>query len=112
VPAGHESFAYHFHHTEEEFIYILKGRGMAEIGDEHFDVAAGDFMLFTAPSPGHHLTNTASTDLVYLMGGESHDVEVGDFPRLGKRVLFEKAKGALIIDVASCPPFIWPASSG
>src|SRR5262245_31335123 len=36
VPAGKESFVYHRHRTEEEFIYILSGRGIAEIdGEEH-----------------------------------------------------------------------------
>ena len=31
IPPGKESFAYHSHHFEEEFLYILTGRGMADI---------------------------------------------------------------------------------
>jgi uncharacterized cupin superfamily protein len=39
----------------------MSGRGVAEIDDE---------------------------DVVYLVGGENLDVEVADFPRLGKRTLW------------------------
>ena len=31
VPPGKESFIYHSHQHEEEFVYILAGRGIAEI---------------------------------------------------------------------------------
>ena len=63
VPAGKESFIYHSHHAEEEWIYIISGRGVAEIDGQEYEVAAGDF------------------------GGESHELEVADFPRLGKRMI-------------------------
>jgi uncharacterized cupin superfamily protein len=88
VPPGKESFCYHYHLSDEEFLYILSGRGRAEIGDQVFEVAAGDFMGFTAPSPGHNLVNPYDEDLVYLMGGERSPVEVGRFPRAGKTIIF------------------------
>ena len=87
VPAGKESFIYHSHYREEEWIYIISGRGVAEIDGEEFEVAAGDFMGFPTPSVAHHLRNPYDEDLVYLVGGESLDVEIADFPRLGKRML-------------------------
>jgi uncharacterized cupin superfamily protein len=87
IPTGKESFVYHSHHREEEWIYVISGRGVAEIDDEEFEVAAGDFMGFPAPSVGHHLRNPYDEDLIYLMGGENLDVEISDFPRLGKRML-------------------------
>jgi uncharacterized cupin superfamily protein len=86
VPPGKESFIYHTHHQEEEFIYILSGRGVAEIGDQEYEVAAGDFMAFPTPSVGHHLRNPFDEDLVYLTGGENRSVEIADFPRIGKRM--------------------------
>ena len=86
VPPGKESFIYHTHHCEEEFIYILSGRGVAEIGDQEYEVAAGDFMAFPTPSVGHHLRNPFDEDLVYLTGGENRSVEIADFPRIGKRM--------------------------
>jgi len=37
-----------------------------------------------------HLRNPFQADLVYLMGGESREVEIGEYPRLGKRAIFER----------------------
>jgi uncharacterized cupin superfamily protein len=88
IPPGRESFAYHAHAADEEFVYILAGRGRAEIGDEIVEVGPGDFMGFPTPSVAHHLTNPYDEDLVYLMGGERSRVEVGTFPRAGKRIIF------------------------
>jgi uncharacterized cupin superfamily protein len=105
VPPGRESFVYHYHHYEEEFIYILSGRGVAEIGDQTHEVGPGDCMLFTAPSAGHHLRNPFDADLVYLMGGENREFEIGEFPRLRKRAVFSKA-GVYIVDVYAMQPFV------
>jgi uncharacterized cupin superfamily protein len=87
VPAGKESFIYHSHYREEEWIYIISGRGLAEIDGAEFEVTAGDFMGFPTPAVAHHLRNPYDEDLIYLVGGESHEVEVANFPRLGKRML-------------------------
>lgn len=85
VEPGKETTQFHFHHCEEEFIYIIFGRGIAEIGDEEFEVAAGDFMGFTTPSLPHSMRNPFAEDLVYLMGGEWRDDDVCDYPRIKKR---------------------------
>jgi uncharacterized cupin superfamily protein len=105
VPPGKESFCYHYHHFQEEFVYIIAGRGMAEIGDEQFEVGPGDFMAFPAPSPAHHLRNPFDADLVYLMGGERGAYEIGEFPRLRKRAIFDRA-GGYIIDIDATQPFV------
>jgi len=106
VPPGKESFIYHFHHFEEEFVYIIAGRGRAEIGDAIYEVGPGDVMLFPTRVVGHHLTNPFAEDLVYLMGGERHDVEIGEFPRHGKRAVFERGHDPYIVDVSSTRPFL------
>ncbi len=87
VPPGKESFVYHAHHREEEWIYILSGRGVAEIDGEVFEVGPGDFMAFPSPGVAHHLINAGEQDLVYLSGGENLDTEIVDFPRLDKRTV-------------------------
>jgi len=87
IPPGKESFVFHAHYGEEEFVYILSGRGIAEIGDEEHEVGPGDFMGFPTPSVGHHLRNPFAEDLVYLSGGERRAMEVADYPRLGKRIV-------------------------
>ncbi|MEE4383545.1 MAG: cupin domain-containing protein [Pseudomonadales bacterium] len=80
---GRDSTTFHFHEADEEFVYVLSGRGIAEIGEERAEVGPGDFMAFTAPSPGHLLRNPFEEDLVYLMGGERNAVDVVRYPRDG-----------------------------
>jgi uncharacterized cupin superfamily protein len=105
IPPGKESFIYHSHQFEEEFIYVLSGRGIAEIDDEEFEVGVGDFMGFPTPSVAHHLRNPFNEDLVYLMGGERREIEIADFPRLKKR-LFVKGKEAQVADWDDLKP-LW-----
>ncbi|CAN5316394.1 cupin domain-containing protein [soil metagenome] len=88
VPPGKESFAYHFHEHDEEFIFILSGRGRTEIGGAIYEVGPGDFMGFPALGPPHHMTNPYEEDLVYFMGGERSGLDIGHFPRLGRRMIF------------------------
>jgi len=97
VPPGKESFIYHAHKGDEEWLYIVAGRGQAEIGDKTFDVGPGDFMAFPTPSIGHHLKNPYEADLVYLMGGERGRVDVGEFPTVGKHIIFA-ADGIYLAD--------------
>src|SRR6516162_6603320 len=48
VPPGKESFVYHSHERDEEFLFILSGRGRTEIDGRFYEVGPGDFMGFTA----------------------------------------------------------------
>jgi uncharacterized cupin superfamily protein len=99
IPPGKESFVYHAHYCEEEWLYIRSGRGVAEIDDVEHEVGPGDFMGFPAPSVAHHLRNPGDADLVYLMGGENRDVEIADFPKLGKRMV-RRGSVADLFDIA------------
>jgi uncharacterized cupin superfamily protein len=105
IPAGKESFVYHRHRTEEEFIYVLSGRGIAEIDGNDYEVGAGDFLGFgTSPPVAHHMRNPFSEDLVYLAAGERRVSEVAEYPKLGKMMVrvgmaisvFETAKAQAI----------------
>ena len=98
VPPGKESFIYHAHERDEEFVYILSGRGIAEIGPLEIEVGPGDFMGFPAPSVAHHLRNPFAEDLVYLMGGEHSGFDIGRFPKLGKRLIFTEGAIACVED--------------
>jgi len=101
---GRESFAYHSHEREEEWLYILSGTGTAEIDGEEHEVGPGDFMGFPTPSVAHHLRNSGDEPLVYLMGGENLDAEVATFPRLGKRMVRVGGR-AEIYDLDDARPF-------
>lgn len=104
IPPGKESFVYHSHEREEEWLYILSGAGTAEIDGAEYEVGPGDFMGFPTPSVAHHLRNTGGVDLVYLMGGESLDAEIAAFPRLGKKMV-RVGDRVEIYDLADARPF-------
>ena len=104
IPPGKESFAYHNHHFEEEFLYILVGRGMADIDGREIEVGPGDFLGFPAPSVAHHLRNPFDQDLVYMMGGERREFEIADFPRNHKRLIRNREK-AWFVDVGDLDEF-------
>jgi len=86
VPAGKESFVHHVHLVDEEWMYVLSGKGELRIGDERFEVGPGDFAGFPPRTHAHHLRNAGPEDLVYLSGGEAVDFGIADFPDLGLRM--------------------------
>lgn len=76
----------HFHTVEEEWAYVLSGRGSVRIGPQRLPVTAGCFIGFpTGPRPHHFLTD-AGQPLVLLEGGESRRAEdAGWYPDARKR---------------------------
>jgi uncharacterized cupin superfamily protein len=104
IPPGHESFVYHSHQREEEWVYILSGRAMAEIDGSQYQMGAGDFVAFPVPSVAHHMRNPFDEDVVYLMGGERCDAEIAEFPRLGKRMV-RMGSEVTIYDTDAGKPF-------
>ncbi|MDB9528036.1 cupin domain-containing protein [Oscillatoria sp. CS-180] len=100
IPAGKESFIYHTHSNEEEWIYILSGRGIAEVADTEYEVGPGDFLGFGLPQAPHHLRNPFTDDLVYLVGGELVNNDIGTFPRHGKRLIRDGEQAYLVDEEA------------
>jgi len=90
IAPGDETTEYHTHHCDEEFLYVLSGRGIAEIGGKKLEVGAGDFMGFVAQSMPHTMSNPFKRDLVYLMGGTRKPFDVVDYPRV-RKVLYKFA---------------------
>lgn len=85
---GRDSTTFHSHEADEEFLYVLSGRGLAEIGDAVHEVGPGDLMAFPSGSPAHMLRNPFDADLVYLMAGERNALDVVHYPR-DDRTLFK-----------------------
>lgn len=110
LATGKESFAYHMHHREEEWIYILSGRGLATVDGESYEMGPGDFIAFPTPSAPHLMANPNEEELVYLMGGESRQFEVADFPTLDKRMV-RRGSEVEIYKLSSAKPFDVPESS-
>ena len=85
----------------------LCGYFMAEIDGQDHEVGPGDFMGFPTPSVAHHLRNPFDEALVYLMGGESREFEVADYPKLGKRAVRRGAR-ASVYPLTAGEPFPYP----
>ena len=99
LPAGAAASLYHSRHCEEEWIYVLQGQGVVEIDGAEQLVGPGDFVGFPTPSPPHQLRNPFAKSLVCLIGGERRDVDIADFPRLGKR-MFRRGDRMEVYDTA------------
>lgn len=83
APGGRSS-EFHAHQHDEEFVYVLAGKGIAEIGDEEFAVGPGDFMGFVAGSLPHGVRNAGDDDFVFLVGGNRPAYDRADYPRIRK----------------------------
>ena len=84
IPPGGESFAYHAHRVEEEWVFVVSGRARARIDGVEVELSPGDFAAFPAPQAPHLMTNPFDEDCVYLMGGERGiATDVLAYPDLG-----------------------------
>ena len=96
IPPGREANIYHAHRVEEEFYFIVSGRGQVELDGAVHDVAAGDFIGLPT-NVAHQLRNPSDEDLVYLVGGERQSIEVASFPKHAQHVI-RTPDGAWIVD--------------
>ncbi len=92
LPPGKDSFAYHAHMYEEEWIYVISGRAIAEIDGAEHEVGPGDFLGFATPAAAHVMKNTFAEECVYLMGGEDKPIDIVEYPKLGKRFLVRQSE--------------------
>lgn len=86
VEPGRETTEHHVHHHEDECVYVLDGEGTAMIGDDEVSVEAGDFLGYRKGGKAHSIKNTGPRTLRCIVVGERLSHDVGDYPRLGKRV--------------------------
>jgi len=101
VEPGFETTELHRHHHEDECIYILEGEAEATIGDEVFKVKAGDFLGYRAGGLAHSLLNTGPETLKCIVAGQRSDHDVGDYPRLKKRLYRHKGLPWNLVDMGN-----------
>ena len=100
VQPGHRSTEFHFHHNEEECVYVLSGHGTATIGDQTYKVGPGDFMAHPIDQIAHDMVNDGSEPLVCLVIGQRLAQDITDYPRLGKR-LYRHSGARSLVDIAA-----------
>lgn len=98
IEPGYESTEFHKHYHEDECVYILEGEAEATIGEEKYGVKAGDFIGYRAGGEAHTLVNTGNSVLRCIVVGERLDHDVGDYPRLKKRIYRQKGLPWNLVD--------------
>lgn len=75
----------HYHMQEEEHALILEGQVALLLGDERFDMKAGDYVCFPAGQKvGHAFMNSGTGPCSYLMIGERNLSDVCVYPQSNK----------------------------
>ncbi|MEZ4438330.1 MAG: cupin domain-containing protein [Polyangiaceae bacterium] len=83
IAPGKEAFVPHAHLHQEEWVFVVAGRGIALIGEERHPIGPGDFLGYPCDGTVHQLINDGAEDLVVLQGSERVAGDVGLFPTLG-----------------------------
>ncbi len=98
VLPGYESTEYHLHFFEDECAYILSGNATVTIDEIDYEVSAGDFIGYPAGGLPHTMKNTGSEVLRCIVVGQRLIHDVGDYPRLGKR-LYRYGQSSDVVDI-------------
>lgn len=101
VQPGKESTEYHMHYYEDECTYVLSGTGTVTIGQHRETVSAGDFIAYPKGGEAHTMVNTGTEILKCLVVGERRAHDVGDYPRLGKRIFRNQGSPWNLVDIDS-----------
>ena len=99
IQPGHESTELHRHYHEDECVYILEGEAEAIIGERTYAVKAGDFIGYRAGGEPHTLKNTSDALLKCIVVGQRLEHDVGDYPRLKKRIYRNKGLKWNLVDL-------------
>lgn len=99
VQPGMESTEYHMHYYEDECTYVLSGSGTVTIGDQDYEIAAGDFIAYPKGGEAHTMINTGSDVLKCLVIGERLAHDVGDYPRRRKRIFRNHGQPWNLVDL-------------
>lgn len=100
VAPGKETTEHHVHFYEDECVYVLAGSGTALIGDQEFAISEGDFLGYRAGGEAHSIVNTGREVLRCIVVGERLPHDVGEYPRLNKRLYRSPGRAWEIVDIA------------
>lgn len=86
---GKKDWPLHFHHANEEAIYVLEGQGTLRMPSGDHAIAAGDYAHFQRTAAhAHQIVNTGIDDLVFLCISGMVAPDVTEYPEEGKLGVF------------------------
>jgi len=79
---GAASALYHWHSVQDEFVFVVEGTATVVIGDDEFQMHAGDCIGFKAGTKiGHQIVNRSDGRVAYLEIGDRLPGDGGGYPR-------------------------------
>jgi uncharacterized cupin superfamily protein len=91
----------HYHMLEEEHALILEGEVTLLLGDERYEMRAGDYVCFPAgQNVGHSFMNSGDRPCSYLMIGEHNPNDVCIYPDSNKLAVNALRTRARVFDMA------------
>lgn len=101
---GSGSSLRHWHHKEDELIYMVAGEAVLIEDDGETVLVPGDVATFKAGVPnGHTIVNRSQTDAVFLEVGTRSSDEVAEYPGIDLRA--EKTAGVMRFTHRDGSPF-------
>ena len=81
---GQYSNRFHYHLTEEEHVFILKGSATLHLGNASYVMKERDYCCFPAgQKAGHHLFNHTKENCVFMTIGDNKPHDVRYYPKAG-----------------------------
>lgn len=99
IQPSYESTEFHKHYHEDECVYVLEGVAEAQIGDKTYPIKAGDFLGYRAGGEAHSIRNSGNGILKCIVIGQRLDHDVGDYPKLNKRIYRQKNMPWNLVDI-------------
>ncbi len=88
MPPGVWSSQRHWHHKEDEFVYVVSGEVVLIEDEGETVLRAGDSAGFKAGvENGHHLVNRSGAEAILLVVGSRDDADHGEYSDLDMRFL-------------------------
>src|SRR5262245_38579046 len=89
LPPGKRSWPFHFHHANEEALYVLEGEGFLRLPSGEVPVRAGHYIAFpVGEEHAHQMVNRSAAPLRNLVLSTLVAPELSQYPDTGKVGLF------------------------
>jgi len=89
LPAGEQSWPYHYHTGNAEALYVLAGAGQVRTPEGPVEISAGAYLPFPPGEAGaHRVVNDGDEPLRYLAISTMDDPDVTVYPDSGKVGVF------------------------
>jgi uncharacterized cupin superfamily protein len=85
LPPGEAAYPYHFHYTDEELLFVLRGRPTLRAPDGRRELAEGEAVSFPVGETGaHQLLNETDENITFIAISSSGRTDVVMYPDSGK----------------------------